>query len=97
VLALVRKGLLVEGLEDDIDLLLEQQAVGLLVAQRRPERLDLARVIAAADAEHDAAAREDVGQRIVFRQPQRVPHRRDVEAAADLDVLRCDAPDARPS
>ena len=30
---------------------------------------------------------EDVGGRVVFSEPQRVPHRRDVEAAADPDIL----------
>ena len=54
--ALVRKGFLVEGLEDDVDLLFKQLAVGLLVTERRAEGLDLARVIAATDAKHNAAA-----------------------------------------
>ena len=36
MLALVRKGLLVEGLKDDVDLLLEQLAVGLLVSSGAP-------------------------------------------------------------
>ena len=88
VLALVREALVVERLEDDVDLLLEQLAVGRLVEQRRAEGLDLAGVIAAPDAKGDAAAGQDVGRRIILGQPQRVPHRRDVEAAADLDALR---------
>jgi hypothetical protein len=29
-----------------------------------------------------------VGHRVIFGQPQRVPHRHDVEAAADVQVLR---------
>ena len=37
VLALVGEGALVECLEDDLDLLLEQRAVGVLIAQRRSE------------------------------------------------------------
>jgi len=45
-------------------------------------------MIAAADAEDDPAVGEDVGHRVIFRQAQRVPHRGDVEAAADIDVFR---------
>ena len=44
-------------------------------------------MIAAADAEEDAAAGQDVGHGVVFGQPERMPHRHDVEAAADLEVL----------
>jgi hypothetical protein len=87
VLALVREGVLVEGLEDDLGLLLVELAVGLLVAQRRAERLDLARVVAASDAEDYASACQDVGHRVVLGEPQRMPHRHDVEAASDLQVL----------
>ena len=70
-----------------LDLLLEQLAVGVLVEHRRAERLDLAGVVAAPDAEHDPAAGQPVGGGVVLGHPERVPHRRDVEAAADLDVL----------
>src|SRR4029077_9691297 len=49
VLALMREALAVEGLEDDLDLLLEQSSVGLLIAQWGAERFHLARVVAAAD------------------------------------------------
>src|ERR1700756_2659960 len=49
-LALVREGPLVERLEDDVDLLLEELAVGVLVEHRPPEGLDLARMVAAPDA-----------------------------------------------
>src|SRR5205823_6774269 len=87
VLAAVREPLVVERLEDDLDLLLEQLAVGLLIQDRRAERLDLARVIAATQAEDDPALRLDVGDGVVLRQPQRMPHGGDVEAAADLDAL----------
>ena len=97
VLALVREALLVERLEDDVDLLLEQLAVGLLVEQRRAEGLHLARVVAAADAEGDAPAGQDVGRGVVLGEPQRVPHRRDVEAAAELDAAWSGAPGAAPS
>ena len=88
VLALVRERPLVERLEDDLDLLLEQLAVGVLVEHRRAERLDLAGVVAAPDAEDDPAVGQQVDGGVVLGQPERVPHRRDVEAAADLDVAR---------
>ena len=95
VLALVRERLLVERLDDDVDLLLEQFAVGVLVEHRRAERLDLARVVAAADAEDHAAPGQHVGDRVVLGQAQRVPHRRDVEAATDfrrfVTCARCTA------
>ena len=86
VLALVREGALVERLEDDLDLLLEQLAVGVAIEHRRPEALDLAGVIAAS-AEHHAAVGQPVGRGVVLGHPDRMPHRRDVEAAADPDVL----------
>ena len=44
-------------------------------------------MIAAGDAEDHAPIAEDVGHRIIFRQAQRMPHRHDVEGAADLEVL----------
>src|SRR5262245_40021315 len=88
VLALIREALVVEGFEDDIDLLLKERPVGLLVAQWGAERFDLARVVAATDAKDDAAAGEDVNGSEVLRQPQRMPHRSDIEAATNLDVFR---------
>ncbi len=69
VLALVRKRLAVERLEDDLDLLLEELAVRLLVEDRRAERLDLARVVSAAEAEDHPALRQDVGDGVVLGQP----------------------------
>src|SRR6516165_342204 len=72
VLALMRKALIVEGIEDDIDLLLEERPIGLLVAERGAERLYLARVVAATHPKDDAAAGEDVNDGEVLRQPQRV-------------------------
>jgi hypothetical protein len=44
-------------------------------------------VIAAADAHDDAAVGDDVGHGIVFRQPDRMPHRQHVEGAAELQPL----------
>src|SRR6516165_10568220 len=55
VLALVRERFALERLEQDINAFLEQFAVGLLVAQRRAERLGLAGVIAARDTEDHPA------------------------------------------
>ena len=89
VLALMREGLVVEGLEEDLDLLLEQFAVGVLVDDRRAEGLDLAAVVAAADAEYGAPLGQDVGRRVILGEAQRMPHRCDVEAAADPQPL-CD-------
>src|SRR5207245_2106325 len=43
------------------------------------------RARAAAQAEDHAAPGEDVGDGVVLGEAQRVPHGRDVEAAADLD------------
>src|SRR5262252_8919937 len=73
VLAPIREALVVEGFEDDIDLLFKERPVGLLVAQWGAERFYLARVVAATDAKDDAAAGENVNGSEVLRQPQRVP------------------------
>ena len=59
VLAVMRKGALVEGLEDDLDLLFEQLAVFVRVEHGRAERLDLAGVIPASDAEDDPPPGQD--------------------------------------
>src|SRR5262252_9386202 len=88
VLALIREALVVEGFEDDIDLLLKERPVGLLVAQWGAERFYLACMVAATDAKDDSAAGGGVNSSEVLRQPQRVPHRSDIEAATDLDVFR---------
>jgi hypothetical protein len=88
VTALVGKRGVVERLEDDLHLLLEELAIARLIAKRRPEGLDLARVVAAADAEGDATARQRVDHREILGQPQRMPHRRDVEAAAEPEPVR---------
>ena len=69
----MREALVVEGFEDDIDLLLKERPVGLLVAQWGAERFYLARVVAATDAKDDAAAGEDVSGSEVLCQPQRMP------------------------
>ena len=88
MLTLVRKRLVVERLEDDIDLFLEQLAVGILIDQRRAERFHLSRVIAAADAENHPPLGQDICHREVLGEAQRVPHRRDVEAGVKFQPLR---------
>jgi hypothetical protein len=86
VLALMREGFVREGLEQDLDAFLEHFAVGVLVDQRRAEGLNLAGVVAAPDTENDPPAGQDVDHRVILGEPQRVPHRHDVEAASDLEV-----------
>ena len=86
--AFVREDFLVEGLEDDLNLLLEQLAVGIGVLHRRAEGLHLACVIAAAHPEYRSSFGQDVGHREVLGQSQRVPHRRNVKSAADAQALR---------
>src|SRR5207245_1023502 len=88
VLTLMGERFLAERFQDDLDLLLEELAVGLGVQHRVAERLDLARVIAASDAEDEPALREDVGGGVVLGEPERMPGGDDVEGAADLDALR---------
>jgi len=51
----------VEGHHEDLDLLLEQVAVGLGVEHGGAEGLHLARVVAAPHAEDGVAPRQDVG------------------------------------
>ena len=89
VLALVRKRLFVERLEDYVHLLLEHIAVAALIEQRRSESLDLAAVIPAPHAEYHPPARQNIRRGIVLGEPQRMPHRRYIEAAADVQPLRC--------
>ena len=79
--------LLVEAGQQQAQLLLEQLAVLLRVEERRAEGLDLARVIAAADTEDQAAVGNHVGHGVILGQPQRVPHRQYVEGAAELQAL----------
>jgi hypothetical protein len=87
ILAFVRERLALDGLEEDLDTLLEHLTVGGLVEQRRTKGLDLAGVIAAPDAKDHPPAGQDVGHRVILGKTQRVPHRHDVEAAADVEVL----------
>ena len=85
--ALMAEGVLMKGLEQDFHLFLENLPVRLLVQERAAQAFHLPGVIAAADAEGNAALRHMVGHGIVFGQAQRMPHRRDVETAADAQCL----------
>ena len=85
--ALVVEFLLVEALQQELKSFLEQVAVLVGVEQRRAEALDLAGVVAAPDPHHDAAVGDDVRHGVVLRQPDRVPHRQHVKAAAELQPL----------
>ena len=76
------------ALLEELELLLEQLAVRVLVEQRPAERLDLTGLVAAADAEDDASAGDDVRDREVLRQPQRMPGGQHVERAPELQPLR---------
>ena len=87
ILAVMAERLLVEGLEDNVDLLLEELPVGVLVKQRRPKCLYLAGLVAATDAEDEPATGQHVAHGEVFGQPQRVPHGHNVEGCAELQVL----------
>jgi hypothetical protein len=42
-------------------------------------------VVTASDAKDDTAAGENVGRGVILRQPQRMPHRGNVEPTADVD------------
>ena len=66
VLAVVRERLLVEGLEDDIDLLFEEVSVGLLVKEWVAEHLDLACVVAPAHPKDHPAPGQHVGGGVVL-------------------------------
>src|SRR5262249_49651444 len=88
VLALVAEGLFIEAFEKELKSFLEVFAVGLGIEERRAERLDLARMISAAHAHDDAPVGDDVGHGIVFREPDRVPHRQHIEGAAEFEPLR---------
>ena len=85
MLALVVKGPLVEAFEEKLELLLEQLAVGLSVEERRAERLHFTRVIAASHPHDHAAVGHDIGHGIILSQADRMPHREDIEGAAELE------------
>src|SRR5215510_13527538 len=79
---------MVKGLEDDLNLLFEQLAVGIGILHRRAERLDLAGVVTAPNPEDGTAFGQDVSHSEVLGQTQWVPHWRNVESAADAQAFR---------
>src|SRR5437867_4484247 len=88
LLAVMAERFFVEALQHQLDLLLEQLAVGRLVDDGRAERFDLARVIAAAHTHDHAAVGDDVRHRVVLGEADGMPHRDHVERAAELEPLR---------
>ena len=87
VLPLVREGLIVERLEDDVHRFFEFFPVGVLVRDVGTKGLDLAGVVAATYAENHPTVSQDVGGGVVLGQAQGVPHGSDVEPTAELDVF----------
>ncbi len=87
VFALEMERVLVEAGQHQLQLLLEEVAVGVLVEQRRAERFHLARVIAPAHAHDHAPVGDDVGHGVVLGEADRVPHRQHVERAAEFQPL----------
>jgi hypothetical protein len=87
VLAAMGERLLVERLEEHLHLLLEELLVGFVVEHRRAEALDFSRVITASDSHDDATVGHDVGGRVILGEAHGMPHREDVEGAAELEPL----------
>ena len=87
MLAMMRKRRLVERFEDDVYLLLEKLAVGIAIYYRCTKSLNLAGVIATTHPENHAPSRKNIRCREVLRKTQWMPHRCDVEAAPDFQVL----------
>ena len=85
--ALVVERLLVEAFEQQVEPFLEDRAVGVGVEQRGAQGLNLAGVVAAPDAHDHAAIGDDVGHRVILGEPDRVPHRQDIETAAEFEPL----------
>ena len=84
---MVREGPFVEGLEDNLHLLLKEFTVGHLVRHGIPEGLHLTGVVAPANTENDSAAGQDVRRGVVLGQTQRVPHGGDIKSVAELESL----------
>ena len=84
MLSLVGEGLFFERLQYDLNLLFEQIPVGFSIQHGRAEGFHLSSVVPTANAEDDPAFGQDVGHGKVFGQAQRMPHRRDVKPATEL-------------
>src|SRR6476646_5269913 len=87
VLALEVECLLVEAGQKQSKLFLKQLAVFLRVEQRCAECLDLTSVISAANPHDDTTIGDNVGHRVVFCQPNRMPHWKYVEGATKFQAL----------
>ena len=87
VFAVVGEGAVVKGLENDLHLLFEIVPVRVSVQHGRAEGLHLPGVIPAPDPEDDPAVGKVIGQGVVLGETQWVPHGRNVECAAEFQVL----------
>ena len=89
VLALMREGLLVESLHHDLDLFFKHFTVGVVVgvSTRHAKGIHLTGMVSAPDAEDHPSVGQDISCGVVLRQPERVPHRVDVKAAAELELF----------
>src|SRR5215813_3931841 len=81
---LVIEGFIVKAFNKNLKLFLEQLTIGLGIQERRPKGLDFARVIPAANSHYDTAIGDDVRHSIVLGQPDRVPHRENIECATEF-------------
>ena len=84
---LCRKDSSLKHFQQQLQSFLEDLAVGIGIEQWCGKSLDLAGVIAAPDAHDHAAIGDDIGHRVVFGEPDRVPHRQDVETATEFQAL----------
>ena len=82
----VGEGGFVPGFENDLDLLLEEFAIGRVVFERATQSRQLAGDISSADAEAESAPSENIGEGDVLGQSQRVPGRDGIEHAAVVEL-----------
>ena len=87
VLALMGKRLSVKSLKQNLDLFFEELTVRVLIEHRHAEGFDFATVIAAPNAENRPPLRHKIGLREILRQTQRMPHRCNVKAETNLNLL----------
>src|SRR4029453_5727421 len=89
VVAIMREGTAVERLQDNVNLVFEQHTVGLVVDRRAggTEHLAFPGVEAPPPPKEETATSKAVGDGEIFRQPQGIPHRRDVKATAKFEAL----------
>ena len=89
ILAFVRERILVKGFHNDFHLFLEHFPVFLVAGERagNAESVHFPGMVAAAHAENHPPAGQNIGGGVILRQPQRMPHRVDVEPAPELELL----------